>query len=88
MQKIHLKGTERIYICRFSKVNASKEKGGQGLSSGVGWNTQEILWQHQAFPGRHFKGHGLGLMLKFGQVSGLGGGLDRVMSVKSLGVVR
>lgn len=30
----------------------------------------------------------LGLMLKFGQVSGLGGGLDRVISVKSLGVVR
>ena len=85
MQKIHLKGTERIYICRFSKVNASKKKGGQGLYSGVGWNTQEILWQHQAFPGRHFKGHGLGL--KFGQVSRLAGGLDRVISVKSLGVV-
>ena len=33
----------RIYSCRFSEVNASKKKGGQGLQSGVGWNTQEIL---------------------------------------------
>ena len=33
----------RVYICMFSEVNASKKKGGQGLQSGVGWNTQEIL---------------------------------------------
>ena len=60
----------RVYICRFSEVNASKEKGGQGLQLSEGWNTQEVLWQRRAFPGSHFKGHGLGLMLIFGQVSG------------------